>query len=122
MKRNKTKSYVDLRPHEIAIITGWPIQKVFRLLNKKRIPARKVEQDGKIQYFVSPKAFEKWAAMKDLTIGCSGRQFLNDKIAIEEERLVREKEDRDRYAHEQMVRTAQRVEEHFRNLSRQSAA
>jgi hypothetical protein len=71
---------------------------------------------------VSPKAFENWVEKKSLCIGCHGRQLLNDKIVSQEAQLACEKEDRDRYAHEQMVRTTQRVEEHFRNLRRKSAA
>jgi len=113
-QRWKDKHMLDkaqLKAHEIAEITNWPIGKVFRRLKEKKIPAERTKRNGKLQFLVSPSAFSSYISKTGVEIGPKERLMLDEKL-VEEEAYWK------RRADEKMVRTSQSASKRFDSLRR----
>jgi hypothetical protein len=100
-----------LKSHELCVILGWKIKKVFHRLRDGKIPAERIRRKRRTEFFVSPAALKAWINSNQFSVSIASGAML-------EERSARERDHVARACHRQMAKTSQRVESRFANLNR----
>ena len=103
------KSNWMLKPHEVCIVLGCTIEKVFRLLAEGRIPAKRIRRKGRTEFLVSPAALKAWISAKRFSMNLIGETLLEEKAARERDHFARAR-------HKKMVETTRRVESRLAHL------